>query len=412
MEGDEKMGSWLLRASQVLTGNDDVPIRDGAVRVRDGRIAAVGALSDLGSEPGEELLEFPEGTLLPGLIDCHEHLNGHDRYAIGDNSVDASDVMMALVGTFHTRRLLNSGVTTARIIGSQGQIDLTVRRAIQEGYVEGPRLFCAGQNLIMTGGHGQSAGIEVDGPDEARKAARLQIKAGADFIKMMASGGVGITREGEEPSQPEMTVEEMAAAIDAAHAAGLRTAAHADGVPGIRNALEAGIDCIEHGIYLGPDEARMMAERGVALVPTLSTMQGIYEHGIQYGMPESWIPIARDILEPHRVSFQAAIDAGVLFATGTDGFGEMVDEMKLFTTFGLSPYRAIQAATRDAALVISPRPTFGALEQGKAADIIAVAGDPLESLDQLREVQFVMLEGKVKRTPEELAAAAMREQLP
>jgi imidazolonepropionase-like amidohydrolase len=406
------MGNWLLRAAQVLTGGDDDPIRDGAVRVRDGRIEAVGSAATLGSEPGEEVMEFPDGTLLPGLIDCHEHLNGHDQYAIGDRSVDASDVMMALVATSHTRRLIDSGITTARIIGSQGQIDLTVRRAIREGYVEGPRLFCAGQNLIMTGGHGQAAGIEVDGPDEARKAARKQIKAGADFIKMMASGGVGITREGEEPSQPELTVAEMAAAIDAAHAAGLRTAAHADGVPGIRNALEAGIDCIEHGIYLGPEEARIMAEQGVALVPTLSTMQGIYEHGIEYGMPESWIPIARDILEPHRQSFQAALDAGVLFATGTDGFGEMVDEMKLFTTFGLSPYRAIQAATRDAARVVSPRPTFGVLAPGKSADVIAVAGDPLESLDQLRQVRLVMLEGKIKRTPQELEAVAARQRLP
>ena len=162
---------------------------------------------------------------------------------------------------------------------------------------------------------------------------------------MMASGGFGITQEGEVPSQPELTVAEMAAAVDAAHNAGLRTTAHADGVPGIRHALEAGIDCIEHGIFLGPDEARFMAQHDVALVPTLSTMQGIYEHGLEYSMPESWIPIARDILEPHRASFQAALDAGVLCATGTDGFGDIVDEMQLFTTFGLSSYRAIQAAT-------------------------------------------------------------------
>jgi imidazolonepropionase-like amidohydrolase len=405
------MGNWLLRARQVLTGTDDEPIADGAVRVRGRVIAEVGPARTLGQEPGEEVMAFPEGTLLPGLIDCHEHLNGHDRYAIGDASVDAPDTMLTLVGAYHTRRLLNIGVTTARTVGAQGQIDFVIRRAIREGYIEGPRLFCAGQNLIMTGGHGVAAGIEVDGPDEARKAARKQIKAGADLIKMMASGGVGITREGEEPSQPELTVAEMAAAVEAAHSAGIRTTAHADGVPGIRHALEAGIDCIEHGIFLGPDEAKFMAEHDVALVPTLSTMQGIYEHGLEYGMPESWIPIARDILEPHRASFQAALDAGVLFATGTDGFGDIVDEMQLFTSFGLSPYRAIQAATRDAALVLSPRPSFGVLETGKSADVIAVAGDPLQSLDQLRQIRFVMLQGMVKRTPEEMDAVAAREQL-
>ena len=405
------MGNWLLRASQVLSGSDDGPIAKGAVRVRGGMIEEVGPAEMLGQKPEEQVLEFPDGTLLPGLIDCHEHLNGHDRYAIGDASVDASDTMLALVGVFHTRRLLNSGITTARVVGAEGQIDLVIRRAIREGYIEGPRLFCAGRNLIMTGGHGIAAGIEVDGPDEARKAARQQIKAGADLIKMMASGGVGITREGEEPTQPELTVAEMAAAVEAAHNAGIRTTAHADGVPGIRNALEAGIDCIEHGIFLGPAEARYMAEHNVALVPTLSTMQGIFEHGVDYGMPESWIPIARDILEPHRASFQAALDAGVLFATGTDGFGDIVDEMQIFTSFGLSPYRAIQAASRDAALIISPHPNFGVLAPGMSADIIAVAGDPLQSLERLRQVRFVMLQGAVKRTPEEFDAMAAREQL-
>lgn len=403
------MGNWLLRAGQVLTGEDEAPIVDGAIRVRDNVITEVGPSSALGQRADERAWDFPDGTLLPGLIDCHEHLNGHDKYAIGDDSVDAPDTILTLVATYHCRRLIESGITTARIVGSQGQIDFMVRRAIKEGYIEGPRLFCAGQPLIMTGGHGASAGIEVDGPDEARKGARKQIKAGADLIKMMASGGVGITREGEEPSQPELTVAEMAAAIDAAHFAGLRTTAHADGVPGIRNALEAGIDCIEHGIFMGPDEARIMAERGVALVPTLSTMQGIYEHGIEYGMPESWIPMARDILEPHRASFQAALDAGVLYAAGTDGFGELVDEITLFTTFGVTPYRALQAATRDAARVITARPSFGALAPGFSADIIAVGGDPLASLEQLRRVQFVMLQGAIKRTPDEFAARAARE---
>jgi len=403
------MGNWLLRAGQILTGEDAAPIADGAIRIRDNAIVEVGPASQLGTQADEQTWDFPDGTLLPGLIDCHEHLNGHDKYAIGDDSVDAPDTILTLVAAHHCRRLINSGVTTTRIVGSQGQLDFMVRRAIKEGYIEGPRLFCAGQPIIMTGGHGQSAGIEVDGPDEARKAARKQIKAGADLIKMMASGGVGITREGEEPSQPELTVPEMAAAIDAAHFAGLRTTAHADGVPGIRNALEAGIDCIEHGIYMGPHEAKIMAERGVALVPTLSTMQGIYEHGIEYGMPESWIPMARDILEPHRESFQAALDAGVLYATGTDGFGDMIDEIKLFTTFGIAPYRAIQAATRDAAKVITAHPSFGSVSPGKSADIIAVAGDPLASLDRLRQVQFVMLQGTIMRTPDEFAAIAARE---
>ena len=391
------MTDRLLLAGQVLTGLDEPPIRNGAVRVSGSMITDVGSADALQPRADEDVVDLGSATLLPGLVECHEHLNGHDRYAIGDSSVQEPDVMFALVSTFHTRRLLDIGVTTARIVGSPGNIDLLIRRSIEEGYVEGPNLVCAGRPITMTGGHGSTSAIEVDGPSEARKAARRQLKAGVDFIKIMASGGVGVTREGEQPSQPELTVEEMSAAIEAAHSADRRVAAHADGEVGIGNALAAGVDSIEHGIFLTADQARFMADNGVALVPTLSTMHGIHKHGIAYGMPESWIPIAEAVLEPHRVSFQHALDAGVHFATGTDGFGDIVDEMILFTTYGLDNYRAIQAATRDGALVISSKPDFGTLEVGKAADMIAVTGDPLQDLEMLRSVRFVMLNGTVVR---------------
>lgn len=387
----------LLTATSVITGRDEDPIPRGAVRVEDGRITAVGRIDDIGSVAGDDVLDLGDATILPGLIDCHEHLSGHDRYAIGDPSVVEPDMMFALVGTWHCRRLLDEGITTIRIPGTPGHIDLTIRRAISEGYVEGPRLICAGRNLSMTGGHGSVSGIEVDGPVEARKAARAQLKAGADFVKVVASGGVGITRPGELPSQPELTVEEMRAAVDAVHSAGRRVTAHADGEPGIQNALDAGVDCIEHGIYLTAAQAREMAERGVALVPTLSTMEGIAYRGLEYGMPETWIPIATSILEPHRDSFQHALEAGVHYAAGTDGFGNLVDEMKAFASFGVPAYRAIQAATRDAALVIDAHAEFGTLEVGRFADIIAVGGDPLADLERLRDVRFVMVEGVIKR---------------
>jgi imidazolonepropionase-like amidohydrolase len=387
----------LLRAPLVLTGLEEPPIRDGAVRIRGSEIVAVDTAARLGVEDGEIVRTFQDGTLLPGLIDCHEHLSGHDRYAIGDPSVQEPDLMYALVGTFHCRRLLDEGITTARIPGSPGHIDLMIRRAIREGYVEGPRLVCAGRHVVMTGGHGSESGIEVDGPDSARHAARLQIKAGADFLKIIASGGVGITHEGEEPSQPELSVVEMRAAVEVMHSRGRRVTAHADGVPGISNALEAGVDCIEHGIYLNAEHAREMAARSVALVPTLSTMRRIHDRGIEYGMPATWIPIAAAILGPHRESFQHALDAGVLYGTGTDGFGKLVEELEIFVSFGISPYRAIQAATRDGARIIGPVARYGTLEKGFAADVIAVDGDPLESLDALRHVRFVMTEGVVRR---------------
>ena len=178
-------------------------------------------------------------------------------------------------------------------------------------------------------------GIEADGPAACARAARSQLALGVDFVKVMASGGVGVVRPGEDPTHPELTVEEMRAVVDVATAAGRPVAAHADGVQGITNSLEAGISCIEHGIYLTPDHARYMAANGVVLVPTLSTMTAIARKTEELGLPPVWKPIAEAILPVHRASFQAALDAGVTFAAGTDSYGDIVDEIMEFTTYGI-----------------------------------------------------------------------------
>jgi imidazolonepropionase-like amidohydrolase len=386
----------VLLGSMVLTGADEPPLAGGAVRVRDGRIAAV--LRDYGRaarEDGDEVLDVRPGVLVPGLIDLHEHLNGDGKYSIGDDSIRPSEGTWAIVAAHYARQCLGRGITTVRTVGTPHHIDIALRRLIAEGLAVGPRLACAGQKLAMTGGHGSAKSRVVDGPHEAMKAVREQVKAGADLIKLTASGGVGITREGEEPTQPEMTVEEMRAACEVAHHAGLRVTVHADGVPGIRNSIAAGVDCIEHGIFLRAEEAREMARRGVALVPTLSTMHGIAFRGRALGMPESWIPIALDILEPHQDSFRAALEAGVLFGAGTDGFGEMVAELQMFVKAGVSPYRALQAATRDAARIIGWERRLGTLEPGRLADLLAVPGNPLEDLTVLRAPRLVMRDGVV-----------------
>jgi imidazolonepropionase-like amidohydrolase len=388
---------YLLRAPVVILSDLVQPITDGAIRVTDGRIAEVGTISDIVAREGETVLEFADSTLLPGLIECHEHLSGHDRFAIGDASVNEPDIMYALVATFHARRLLDEGITTARVPGTPGHIDLHLRRAIDLGYVPGPRLVCAGKHITMTGGHGSSWGREVDGPYEAAKATREQLRAGADFIKIVASGGVGITRVGEAPVQPELSVVEMSAAVRVAHAAGKRVTAHADGEQGIENALDAGVDCIEHGIYLTVGQAQRMARDGIYLVPTLSTMRGIAHRGKEYGMPDTWIPIAEQVLEPHLASFRAALEAGVLCATGTDGFGELIEEMEIFEECGLSRLHAIGSATRVAALVIGNSREFGELGDGRSADVIAVTGNPLNELAALRRVTFAMLRGTITK---------------
>jgi imidazolonepropionase-like amidohydrolase len=387
----------VVLSGLLLTGADEPPLPGGVVRVEGGRVAAVHRdYPRSARDDGDEVLDLRPATVLPGLIDLHEHLNGDGKYSIGDDSLRPSEATWAIVAAHYARESLRRGITTVRTVGMAGHVDLALRKLIGEGLAVGPRLVCAGQKLTMTGGHGSAKSCQVDGPWEAMKAVRQQIHAGADLIKLTASGGVGITREGEEPTQPEMTVEEMRAAVEVAHHAGLRVTVHADGVPGIRNAIAAGVDCLEHGIFLGRPEAEEMARRGIALVPTLSTMRGIAFRGRSLGMPESWIPIAEAVLEPHRASFRAALDAGVLCGTGTDGFGEMVEEMELFVSAGRTPYQAIQAATRDGARIMGLERRLGSLAPGLQADLIAVTGNPLDDLTVLRRPRLVMWDGVVR----------------
>ncbi|MEX0985806.1 MAG: amidohydrolase family protein [Actinomycetota bacterium] len=382
----------LVSAPRLITANDEPPLRDAAVRVHDGRIEAVGPRTDLATD-GVEERHFPDATLMPGMIDCHEHVAGRSRFSTGVDALDEPDAMWAVVFAHYARGTLSRGVTTLRIPGARHAVDLVVRRAFEEGYGVGPRLVCAGEAIGMTGGHQGAFGRAADGPWACAQAARLQFELGADFIKVMASGGISAASPGELPTHAQLTTEEMRAVVEAAHARDKRVTAHADGERGISNALEAGLDCLEHGIYLTADHARYMAEHGVALVPTLDCMLGIVHRGHEFGLEPSWIDVADEILDVHRRSFQHALDAGVLFATGTDSYGDMVNEIAYFTTFGVDPYRAIQAATRDAAAVISAHADFGTLEAGHSADLIAVAGDPLDDLERLRDVRTVMLRG-------------------
>ena len=389
----------LITAEQLITGDDLFPVPDGAVLVEDGAVRFAGRLADLDVPPDTEQLSYPGMTIMPGLVDCHDHLLGRSRFGEGLDGLTEPEAMWGAVFAHYSRAALESGVTTVRVPGSYLGIDLAVRKAFREGYLVGPRLLCAGEAITMTGGHGLGAGVEADGPSGCLRAARSQLAAGADFIKVMASGGVGTVRVGEDPTHPELTVEELSVVVQAANSARRYVTAHADGVDGIENALQAGVHCIEHGIYLTPKQADFMAQNQVRLVPTLSTMVNIARKGREWGLSPEWIRIAESILEVHRTSFQAALDAGVLYGTGTDGYGDMVDEIREFTTYGVSPMRAIQAATRDAARIASPGANFGTLTPGSFADILVVDGDPLQDLDALTEVAMVMLEGIVITAP-------------
>ena len=385
----------LLSAPQVITGEDGVSIEDGGVLLRGVSIVEVGRHADLAARHDGPEVVFEDQTLLPGLVDCHEHLTGSDRYGAADPFDRETDAMYALVAAYHCGRLLAKGVTTARVPALRSRVDISVRKAIHEGFLLGPRLFCAGHMITMDGGHGIGYGVGVSGPAEAARAARGNIAAGADFLKLAASGGIGVFEPGDRPNKPQLTKAELAAAIEVAHNAGRRATAHANGEEGICNALAAGIDCIEHGILLSEAQAKDMATRGVHLVPTLHCIRSIATRWPEFGVPPIWGELAEASLEPHLESFRHAVAAGVIYGVGTDGYGEQVDELEAFMSVGVPALDAIKAATWHGALICTPEPTFGQLRAGFAADILAVRGDPLTSLDVLREPSLVLLGGEV-----------------
>ena len=392
---DAEPETLLLSAAQVITAEDGVAIENGAVLVRGQEIVEVGSRDALArGHDGAEFV-FEGQTLLPGLVDCHEHLTGSDKYGSADPYDRETDAMYALVAAYHCGRLLHKGVTTARVPSLRSRVDLSVRKAIEEGFLLGPRLFCAGHMITMDGGHGAGYGVEVTGSAEAARAARQNIAAGADFIKLAASGGIGVFEPGDRPNKPQLTRAELAAAIEVAHNAGRPATAHANGEEGIGNALAAGIDCIEHGIFLTEAQAKDLAARDVKLVPTIHCIRQIADRWQEFSVPPIWGELAQASLEPHLESFRHAVASGVIYGVGTDGYGEQVDELEIFTSVGVSAIDAIKAATWHGALICTPDPTFGQLRAGFAADIVAVRGDPLTSLEVLREPSLVLLGGEV-----------------
>lgn len=384
---------------QVITGDDGDPIADGTVLVVDDVVAEVGPAGSVDVPSSATVVDCRDRTVLPGLVDCHDHLLGRSRFGEGTTEIREPDATWGVVIAHYARDCLDRGVTTVRVPGSHHANDLAVRAAFDEGFLRGPRMVCAGEAITMTGGHGQGAGIEVDGPVECMRAARLQLGRGADFLKVMTSGGVGTVHPGEDPTHPELTVTEVTAIVDVANAARTYVTAHADGVDGIGIALESGVHCIEHGIYLTEDQARFMAGRNVRLVPTLTTIANMARKGPGWGLPQEWVDIAERTLDGHRESFAHALRAGVLFGTGTDGYGDLVDEIREFTTFGVTPMRALQAATRDSAQIAKPGIRTGVLAAGWHADVLVVDGDPLVDLESLRRVRRVMVGGRDAAAP-------------
>jgi imidazolonepropionase-like amidohydrolase len=365
------------------------------------KITAVG--TDLAIPAGTEVIDLGEATLLPGLVDCHTHITTTYRFLIHGGPMND-----AVTAHLHAKKTLEAGFTTVRDLWSKDFIDVALRDAINRGEVVGPRMQVATLAIGSTGGHnedeeglsptitvGGASGV-ADGVDGVRKLARYEIKHGADVLKIMATEGGG---EGDNlVNETEYTLEEMKAIVEEGHRYGKKVAAHAHGADGIKTATRAGVDSIEHGTFLDDEGVRLMKERGTWLVPT-----GAIEEVDEKELAEH--PEMRERAElfarASREAFRRALAADLKIAMGSDSsvlpHGENAREITWLSRNGMTPLAAIRAATVQAAELLGWQDRVGSVSPGKSADLIGVAGNPLEDITQLERVRFVMRGGVVYR---------------
>jgi imidazolonepropionase-like amidohydrolase len=390
----------LISAGALIDGTGAAPLRPGVVLIEDDHIRSIGGRISAGADVTR--LDFPAATITPGLIDCHVHLSDA---GLADASIQDRDpsALRVLRMAEHARRTLMAGLTTVRDAGGRDHLEFALRRAAQEGLIRTPHLVLAGKIVSMTtAGASSWPGMyrQADGVSEVIKAVREQVAAGADVIKIMATGAV-LSPGHERPTSAQFTREELRAAVETAHAMGLRVAAHAHGIDGIARAVEAGVDTIEHGTHLheDPGVAKEMAARGVYLVPTLKALAHIADpEGT--GVPEDMRAKAKDRRSDRDRTFRTALEMGVPIAMGTDAatpfnrHGENAEELALMVGLGMTPIAAIAAASGVAGRALG-RDDIGVLAPGRLADVVVWDGEPSEDIGALqRAPRAVFLGGE------------------
>ena len=394
------METLLLVGASLIDGSGAEPVRGRAVVVEGDRITQV---VDDARAPRGRRIDLSGCTLLPGLINCHVHLCFGAEADPVRVMRDEPYALTALKVLRRAQETVEAGVTTVRDLGGRDYAEFAVRRAVAEGLFPGPRILGAGRPVCMTGGHGNAIGREADGPDDARKAVREQLKAGADVIKLIATGGV--MTPGVEPGSPQLTLEEMRAAIEEATKAGRRTAAHAQGSTGIADAIEAGITTIEHGIFLTDEIVAAMKRKGVFLVATLAAPAAISAGGLAAGIPDYMVRKSDAVVTAHVASFRRAHEAGARIAAGADSgtplnpHGSLLPELELMVKYGMTPLEAIRSATSVAAEALGLGGETGRVAEGHAADLLAVTGDPAERIGALGDVRLVLARGAIIKSP-------------
>lgn len=388
------MTMYYVKAKQIIDGTKQPAKKNAALAVEDG---VVKGIIDAAAIPADaDVLDYQDKTLMPGMINAHVHV----LMPVGlDSGEDKKLTTMekAAYGMKHLRDYLDSGVTTVRSLGTEHFYDLELKAAVEKGLIPGPHMLCAGKVICMSGGHGWEDGLQSDGVDECRKHSRELLREGVDLIKIMATGGV--MTKGVEPGSPQLTWEEMAVCVEEAHKAGRKTATHAQGNQGIRNALKAGIDSIEHGIYLDDEIIEMMKKQGSYLVPTLAAPRCIMDGSLEHELPDYVLRKTKMIIDVHQESFRKAYKAGVKIAFGTDAgtpynyHDKSVYELELMVDNGVSNADAIYFATHNSAECLGVLEERGTLETGKFADFILVDGDPLNDIKALYHIAHVFKDG-------------------
>jgi imidazolonepropionase-like amidohydrolase len=402
----------VLRAARLIDGTGAAPITNAAIVVTDDRIVAVGAAASVPVPAGAHVIDLGDVTLLPGFIDAHTHIIGR---TLGDPLNDLAVVKdyagyAAIVGVENARRTLMAGFTTIRVVGAPNFDDMALRQAITDGRVPGPRMENAGHAIGITGGHCDENGFRpglihygpedgvADGVDQVRAAVRYQVKSGADVVKTCATGGV--LSEGDAVGATQYTFEEMKALVDEATKLGRKVAAHAHGTEGIKIAVRAGVSSVEHGSFLDEEGARMMAQRGTFLVPTMMAGEAVERYaksGVLTGLRAekalaagAAMRNATKIAVANHVQIALGTDAGVIpHGTNAHEFGLMVE------WGGLTPMASLNAGTLNAAKLLGWDARVGSLAAGKLADIVAVPGNPLTDIHVTERVNFVMKGGVI-----------------
>jgi len=415
-DGGQKAGQLqakqvtLIHCGTLIDGKSEQPRRNVEVRIEGEKIVAVQSFSNA---TGARTIDLSRETCLPGLIDTHTHVLLQGDVTTEDYNrqiLEQSNSYRTILGTVAARRALEYGFTSIRDLETEGAgySDVDLKTAIDKGIIPGPRMRVATRAMDVTGAYPVLGfrwdwpdwphGVQVvDGVDEGRKAVREQISKGADWIKVYADGNYFMRPDGVLDDVPTFTLDELRAIADETHRERHKIAAHAAALHGVHNAVEAGVDSVEHGMYIAPEDMKTMVQKGIYYVPTLFI--GEY---VAKGRAAEGHPVWQQMVSVHAATFKRAVQAGVKIAFGTDAGGmewtvNPTQEFPLMVKYGMTPAQAIRSATTSAADLLGMSEQVGTVEPGKDADIVAVAGDPLTDVGVLERIDFVMKGGVVYR---------------